>query len=87
MHDNINYGKKKIIFSDKAHFHLDAYINKQNYRICGSENRHVILQKPMQSLLLTVWYGLWSEGIIGPYFLNNEDGTTMTAYGDTYRTI
>ena len=29
--------KKKIIFSDEAHFDLGVYVNKQNCRIWGTE--------------------------------------------------
>ena len=32
--------KKKIIFSDEAHFDLGGYINKQNCRVWGKENPH-----------------------------------------------
>ena len=31
---------KKIIFSDEAHFDLGGYVNKQNCRICATENPH-----------------------------------------------
>ena len=32
--ENADFGKKtKIIFSDEAHFHLEGYVNKQNYSI------------------------------------------------------
>ena len=32
--------KKKIIFSDEAHFDLGGYVNRQNCRIWGTENPH-----------------------------------------------
>lgn len=35
----------KIIFSGKAHFHLDGYVNKQNYHMCGTENPCIIEEK------------------------------------------
>ena len=37
--------KKKIIFSDEAHFDLGGYVNKQNFRICGTEN-FAYIEKP-----------------------------------------
>lgn len=86
LHDDVDFAQK-IIFSDEAHFHLGGYVNKQNCRIWGSENPHVVLQKPMHPLRVTVWCGLWSGGIIGPYFFQNEDGATITVNGDTYRTM
>ena len=36
-------GKKK--FSDEAHFDLAGYVNKQNYRIWGTENSYVYIKK------------------------------------------
>ena len=36
---------KKIIFSDEAHFHLGRYVNKQNYRVWGTENPHAYIEK------------------------------------------
>jgi len=38
---------QKIVFSDEPHFHLGGYVNKQNCRIWGSENPHVVLEKPL----------------------------------------
>ena len=35
---------KKIIFSDEAHFDLGGYVNKQNCRIWGRENRTYTLK-------------------------------------------
>ena len=44
----------KIIFSAEAFFHLGGYINKQNWRTICLENPNADLQKPMQSLRVTV---------------------------------
>ena len=41
---------KKIIFSDDAHFDLGRYVNKQNCRICGTENPHAYIEKLNESL-------------------------------------
>ncbi|CAK9799243.1 Transposable element Tc3 transposase [Anthophora plagiata] len=78
---------RKIIFSDEAHFHLGGYVNKQNCRIWGSENPHVIVEKPMHPQRVTVWCGFWSGGIIGPFFFENEQGNAVTVSGDRYRAM
>lgn len=78
---------RKIIFSDEAHFHLGGYVNKQNCRIWGSENPHVIEEKPMHSQRVTVWCGFWSGGIIWPFFFENEQENAITVNGDRYRAM
>lgn len=66
MNANDNNFCDKIIFSDEAHFHLNGYVNKQNCRIWGNENPREIHEIPMHAQRVTVWYGFWAEGIIGP---------------------
>lgn len=78
---------RKIVFSDEAHFHLAGYVNKQNCRIWGSENPHVIVEQPMHPQRVTVWCGFWSGGIIGPFFFENDEGATVTVNGDRYRAM
>ncbi|CAF4520213.1 unnamed protein product, partial [Didymodactylos carnosus] len=65
---------KKIIFSDEAHFWLNGFVNKQNCRIWSESNPQKIQQLPMHPEKLTVWCGLWSGGIIGPFFFKNDAG-------------
>jgi len=38
---------------------------------------------------VTVWCGFWSvsDGIIGPYFLQNEAGVAKTVNGERYRSM
>ena len=36
---------------------------------------------------LTVWCGLWSGGIIGPFFFKNDAGATVTVNGIRYRAM
>jgi hypothetical protein len=45
---------RKIIFSDEAHFQLNGYVNKQNYRIWGTENPHFAVVRPLHPKKLTV---------------------------------
>ncbi|EFN87491.1 hypothetical protein EAI_07403, partial [Harpegnathos saltator] len=68
----------KIIFSDQAHFHVDGLVNRQDCRIWGSENPRVIVEKQMHPQRVTVWYGFWVEGIIGPFFFENAAGQAIT---------
>ena len=79
--------KKKIIFSDEAHGYLGGYVNKQNCQIWGTENPHVYIEKPTHPKRVTVLCGFWSRSIIGPFFFENEQGETVTVYGDFYRAM
>lgn len=78
---------KKIVFSDEAHFHLSGYVNKQNCRIWGSENPRVTTEHQMHPQKVTVWCGLWSQGVIGPYFFEDDDGAAVTVNGNRYRNM
>lgn len=83
---DVNFDKK-IIFSDEAHFWLNGFVNKQNCRIWGESNPQQTQQLPMYPGKLTVWCGLWSGGIIGPFFFKNDAGNTVTVNGVRYRAM
>ncbi|GFV64685.1 uncharacterized protein TNCV_4475851 [Trichonephila clavipes] len=55
---------KRIVFSDKAHFWLNVYVNKQNYRIWSEANTQVYVETPLHPEKLTVWCALWAGGIL-----------------------
>ncbi|GFV50471.1 uncharacterized protein TNCV_1861521 [Trichonephila clavipes] len=77
---------KRILFSDEAHFWLNGYVNKQNCRIWSKANPQVYVETPLHPEKLTVWCALWTGGIIGPYFKNDE-GHNVTVNGDRYRAM
>ena len=85
--EDADFGIKKIIISSEAHFDLGGYENKQNCCIWGTENPHAYIEKPIHSKRVTVWCGIWSRGIIGPYFFENEQGEAVTVSGDRYRAM
>ena len=74
--EDADLGKKKIIFSDEAHFDLGGYVNKQNCRIWGTEHPHAYIEKPMPP-----------RGIIGSFFFENEQGEAVTVNGDHYQVM
>jgi len=67
------------------HFYRKIVFSEQNCRIWGSENPHAVLKKPMHPQRVTVWCGMWSGGIIGPFFFENEEGVAVTLNGVPYR--
>ena len=70
--------------SDEAHFKLGGYINKHNHCIWDSENLQVIEERSLHPEKVTVWYALWSNGVIGPYFFESNDETTVTVNSEHY---
>ncbi|GFV95437.1 DUF4817 domain-containing protein [Trichonephila clavipes] len=78
---------KRILFCDEAHFWLNGYVNKQNFRIWSEANPQVYVETPLHSEKLTVWCALWAGGIIGPYFFKNDEGHNVTVNGDRYRAM
>ncbi|GFW45015.1 DUF4817 domain-containing protein [Trichonephila clavipes] len=78
---------KRILFSDEAHFWLNAYVNKQSCRIWSEANPQVYVETPLHPEKLTVWFALWAGGIIGPYFFKNDEGHNVTVNGDRYRAM
>ncbi|GFU52092.1 DUF4817 domain-containing protein [Trichonephila clavipes] len=72
---------------DEAHFWLNGYNNKQNCRIWSEANPQVYVETPLHPEKLTFWCSLWAGGIIGPYFLKNDEGHNVTVNGDRYRAM
>ena len=59
--ENADFGKK-IIFTDEVHFVLGGYVNKQNCRIWGTENRthtlkssYILVQRLNWAIFLRKW--------------------------------
>ena len=52
-----------IWFSDEAHFWLNSYVNKQNYRFRSTEQPFITQSKPVHFQHLTVWAATSSHDI------------------------
>ena len=85
--NHCNIADCKIIYSDETHFVFCRYVNNHNCRIWGTENPHAYIEKPTHPKRATVWCGFWSRGIIGQFFLENEQGEAVTVNGDRYRAM
>lgn len=72
-----------LLMSDEAHFHLSGYVNKQNCRYWSEENPQHIHEQPLHDLKVSVWCGVSSFGIIGPYFFE-ENNQTVTINSERY---
>ncbi|GFV24690.1 hypothetical protein TNCV_881601 [Trichonephila clavipes] len=62
--NNVPDFRKRILFSDEAHFWLNGYVNKQNCRIWSEANPQVYVETPLHPEKLTAWCALWAGGIL-----------------------
>jgi hypothetical protein len=60
-----------IISSDEALFKLNGHINRHNSVYWTIGNPNLTWEHTMQAQGVTVWDGISSQGIIGPYFFND----------------
>jgi len=72
-----------VLGSNEAHFHISGTVNKQHFRYWAAENPLKIHQWPLYSPKVTVWCALYTVGIVGPYFFE-EDGVTVTVTFNRY---
>ena len=70
--------------SDEAHFHLTGCVNKQNFRYCTGANPHELHERPLRSERVAVWYAAGEFGVLGSYFLEDEDGSAITITSACY---
>jgi hypothetical protein len=57
-------------FSDEGWFHLDGYVNKQNYRIWSGENHHAVRTATLHPVKVGVWLAVSRQRVYGPVFFN-----------------
>jgi len=70
--------------SDEAHFHLNQTNNKQNCRYWATSNPQQFQEVPLHSTKVTVWCAISSNGIIGPYFFEDDNGNAVTVTSARY---
>ena len=74
----------KLLMSDEAHFHLHGTVNKQNFRYWSAVNPHELHQRPTYDPKVTLWCAVWSRGVTGPYFFEDEEGKAITGTSQRY---
>ena len=62
-----------LMMSDEAHYHLNGYVNKQNFRYWATTNPRELHEKPLHSPKVTVWCGVTGTEVVGPYFFRKEE--------------
>jgi hypothetical protein len=70
----------RIIWTDEANFKLNGHINRHNCVYWDAVNPHIIIEREVNSPGVMVWAGIWSEGVIGPFFFDGTcDGQSYLA--------
>jgi hypothetical protein len=72
------------LMTDEANFHFCGNVSSQNCRYWATENPRDIHQKPLHSEKVSVWRGVASFGVIGPYFFEDESGRAITVNSARY---
>ena len=68
----------RIFWSDEANFNLKRSVNRHNCTYWARENPHLKISVPNTKEGVTVWCGMSSNGLVGPYFF--EDVVTGQSY-------
>ena len=78
---------ESIWFSDEAHFHLDGHVSTQNNRHWGTEPPKEVAEKPLHSKKCTAWCAISAQGVVGPIWLEDDNGQTATINAARYRKV
>ena len=66
---------------------VNGFVNKQNMRYWSATNPNVLLETPLHPQKVTFWCGFYAGGVIGPYFLVDENDRYVTINGERYRAM
>jgi hypothetical protein len=58
---------RRILWTDEPSFKLNGQINRHNSVYWCDSNPHEVIQEELNVPGLTVWAGIWSGGILGPF--------------------
>ena len=58
---------KNILWSDEAAFHIGGFVNRHNCHYWAGEDPRVTSEKQQNRPKITIWYGMTSDRIVGPY--------------------
>jgi hypothetical protein len=72
--------------SDEAQFHLDGFVNEQNFCYQSEENPRQLPQQPLYSDQVTVWCVISSHSITGPCY-EDDNGKVATVVSGHYANI
>lgn len=68
----------RILWTDEAIFQINGRVNRHNCVYWSDINSHVIIEQELNVPRVVVWGGIWSNGVVGPYFF--EGNLTSESY-------
>lgn len=86
VHATVANFTSRLVTTDEAHFHLTGEVfNRQNVRFWGSVQPGLFRIKDPHATRVTVWCGVTSRGVLGPYFFEDARGKAVSVTGERYR--
>jgi hypothetical protein len=73
-------------WSDECHVLLSGHVNRQNNRHLGWSKPVNFCQQPLHSQRVTVFCAMSKYGIIGPYFIEDDNGNPLIITSAIYKT-
>ena len=90
-YDNDTSWPLHILWTDEAHFMLNGNVNSKNCVHWAEQNPHDVVALPLYDAKVTVWCGITSTFILGPYFFEETtvDGRVQscTVTSDRYHNM
>lgn len=62
---------ENILWTDEAVFHIGGFVNRHNSHYWASVNPNECVEKAQGRPKVTVWCGITSSQVVGPFFLRN----------------
>ncbi|GBN81747.1 hypothetical protein AVEN_191939-1 [Araneus ventricosus] len=85
MIDNEGFDVDCIWFTYEAHFHLNGFVNKQNWRFWVSENPHLCEDKPLHSPEVTAWVAASFVWFFAVWFIPGPSYIPVMSSRDVHR--
>lgn len=73
-----------IWFSDESHFSLTGKVNSKNCVFWGKNPPQFVYEKPLHDERCTAWLAMSSHGVIGPFWIEDDNGQTVNVTTDSY---
>jgi transposase len=68
----------QILWTDEAIFQTNGRVNRHNCVYWSDTNPHIIIEQELNVPKVIVWAGIWSNGVVGPFFF--EGNVTSEKY-------